>query len=253
MSNFKWQNITILNSRNQRLDGIFYTKEDPAATTLIVCHGFTGTKEGGGKALDMAKHFSESGIETLLFDFSGNGKSEGNFSEITLSNHIDDLKWVVNWCRQVKSGPIITLGRSFGGCAVIAHAATDTSIDGVCTWATPAELRPLFWGLAVEDPMESSLVHLENEEGTVLLKSEFFRDIVHYNLTEAVGLISPRPILFIHGTEDETVPPDDGKKLYDAAYDPKMLRYIPQANHRFQDTYQDVWSVCLEWLNLHFM
>lgn len=252
MFEFRWENISIYNPQNLKLDGLFYTRDNPFAITLIISHGFTGSKEGGGKAIEMAEFFANSNIETVLFDFSGSGKSEGNFSDITLSSHIEDLKSVLNWCSQIKSGPIISIGRSFGGCVAIVQAATDNNIHGVCTWATPAELRPLFLGLAVEDPEVNSWVHLENKEGSLMVKSEFFQDISNYNLPEATEKIAPRPILIIHGTEDLTVPPDGAKKLYDAAYDPKMLRYIPKANHRFQEHYRDVWSICLEWLNLHF-
>ncbi len=58
---------------------------------LIVCHGFSGSKEGGGKAISMGEYLSHHNITTLLFDFSGNGESDGKFEDITLSGQVEDL------------------------------------------------------------------------------------------------------------------------------------------------------------------
>ena len=51
------------------------------------------------------------------------------------------------------------------------------------------------------------------------------------NAKAVVGQISPRPILIMHGGRDDTVPPDNGQKLYDAAGQPKDLWFDPQLGH----------------------
>jgi fermentation-respiration switch protein FrsA (DUF1100 family) len=46
-----------------------------------------------------------------------------------------------------------------------------------------------------------------------------------------VGRISPRPLLLIHGEEDETVPVRHAQLLFDAAGDPKQLWRLPGVGH----------------------
>lgn len=46
-----------------------------------------------------------------------------------------------------------------------------------------------------------------------------------------IGQISPRPVLIIHGGEEDRVPPEHGQLLYDAAGDPKEYWFVPEAGH----------------------
>jgi fermentation-respiration switch protein FrsA (DUF1100 family) len=46
-----------------------------------------------------------------------------------------------------------------------------------------------------------------------------------------IGRVAPRPVLFIHGTEDHVVPYQLSKKLFDHAKEPKELWLIPGADH----------------------
>ena len=56
-----WQKISFANSRGQRLAGLFYACSE-VKTVLVICHGFTGSKEGGGKALEMAEYLALPGL-----------------------------------------------------------------------------------------------------------------------------------------------------------------------------------------------
>lgn len=48
---------------------------------------------------------------------------------------------------------------------------------------------------------------------------------------DAVRSVSPRPVLFIHGTADPVVPPENSVRMYNAAADPKDLWLVPGAEH----------------------
>ncbi len=50
----------------------------------------------------------------------------------------------------------------------------------------------------------------------------------------AVSLIGGRPILFIAGEKDQTAPPEDSQRMYDAAQTLlKTIVVVPGANHNF--------------------
>jgi uncharacterized protein len=46
-----------------------------------------------------------------------------------------------------------------------------------------------------------------------------------------IGKISPRPIFIIHGLADTLVPPDNSKRNFAAAGEPKEIWWVPGAEH----------------------
>ena len=240
---------TFYNGRGQKLAALFY----PAAgkTLLVVCHGFTGSKEGRGRALAMAQRAAELGYPTFLFDFAGCGESEGDFAGVTLSGHIDDLKCALDYCRAAGYRRAVTVGRSFGGTTVLCHAADDGRVAGVCTWAAPADPYRLFSALRGETA-QTGLVPLHGDAGTVYVREAFFSDLASYDVPARAAAVSPRPLLVVHGSADAVVPPDDALAIYSRAGQPKELFIVPGADHQFTDHYREVWEAMFSWLQKHF-
>lgn len=58
--------------------------------------------------------------------------------------------------------------------------------------------------------------------------------------TEMVSQLSPRPVLFLHGEADETLPPACSVDLYRRARDPKELKLYPGANHDLDQARDDL-------------
>ncbi len=250
---FKWEKVKINNKSGQKLAGLLHTQGN-SGPLVIFCHGFTGSKEGKGKALEMAEELSRSGWSTMLFDFAGNGESEGDFVNLTLTGQIADLAAVTNYCRQRGFYPLITLGRSLGGVTAICHAAGDSNIGGVCTWSTPANLYELLLPAAVEElPLdEDAVVALAGREGLIYVKRSFFTDILKYDICSLTKAVAPRPLLIIHGREDRLVPPAEAEKIYDCAGAPKELHWIDHGNHQFSGHYREAWAIVIKWLNSSF-
>ncbi|MCG8400832.1 MAG: alpha/beta hydrolase [Firmicutes bacterium] len=244
-----WQKIQFNNTRGLTLAGLLYSSASRSGPAVVVCHGFTGGKEGGGKARAMGEELGTRGFNTLLFDFSGNGDSEGLFENITLSGQVEDLKCAVDWCMAAGMGPVFTMGRSFGGATAICHGAVDPRVAGVCTWAAPARLRELFTELA-EGPVDDSgdLFALAGEEGIIYLRKAFFDDLEKHDLPMLAGQISPRPLLIIQGEKDAVVDPADAGLLYHSAGESGEILYIPGADHQFSVHYRQVWDACFAWL-----
>jgi len=245
----EWQKMRFKNSRGLSLAGLLYSPAGRNGPVVIVCHGFTGSKEGGGSAKIMGEELGARGYNTLLFDFSGNGDSEGLFENITLSSQVDDLKNAVDWCVETGMGPVFTMGRSFGGTTVICHGAVDSRVAGVCTWAAPARLVGLFTEFA-EGPVddEGDLYVLAGEEGITYLRQAFFDDLERFDIPALAGRISPRPLLVIQGDKDDVVNPDDAGLIFNGAGEPKEIMYIPGADHQFSQHHRQVWDACYTWL-----
>lgn len=249
------EKVFFFNKKGQKIAGLLSPLPPESNPVLvIVCHGFTGSKEGRGKAVEMARFLAGSGISTLLFDFAGCGESEGAFEDISLGGHIEDLSSAVDFCRERGYTEIITLGRSFGGTTAICQAPSDSRVKGVCTWAAPASLIDLFLGFTDEElpPDENELVSMAGDEGIIFLKRSFFSDLSRYNAPHCASLLSPRPLLVIQGTGDSVVPREDADLIYNSAGEPRDLRFIEGADHQFSSHYRVVWEIFLQWVLKHF-
>ncbi|HBX24234.1 MAG TPA: alpha/beta hydrolase [Desulfotomaculum sp.] len=244
-----WQEMQFKNSRGLTLAGLLYSPVGHSGPVVIVCHGFTGSKEGEGSAITMGEELGDRGYNTLLFDFSGNGDSEGLFENITLSGQVDDLRSAVDWCVGTGMGPVFTMGRSFGGTTVICHGAVDSRVAGVCTWAAPARLMELFTEFA-EGPVddEGDLFVLAGEEGIAYLRKAFFDNLDRFDIPALAGRISPRPLLVIQGEKDDVVNPADAGLIFNGAKEPKEILYISGADHQFSQHHRQVWDACFAWL-----
>jgi putative redox protein len=235
-----------------KLAGLLYTGSEPG-TVVVVCHGFTGSKEGGGRAITMAEELGRLGYATLLFDFSGCGESEGQFSDLSLSNHINDVQCAVDFCHDFGFKPIITVGRSFGGTAVLCHGSTEKKVAGVSSWSAPANPFRHFSGyLKGPAPPERDLVPLTGQGGTVFIKQSSFDDLNRHDVVGPVSLLSPRPLLVVHGQDDSVVPLVNSKIIFEAAGEPKALKIIPGANHQYTGHYKEVWKTFFGWLREYF-
>lgn len=261
MSEYTWYEYEIKNREGLALSAILCNSRNKRATTsdakeektvIVACHGFTGSKEGSGRAIAMAEKLAGSGFSTLLFDFAGCGKSEGQWENISLSGQISDLSSIVAWSRSKDFDRVILNGRSFGGTTALCYAAQDKGVYAVCTWAAVARLNRLFEERTVDsNPFEGEpdqLVSLEGEEGTIFLKRSFFYDLRKHDPPAAAAGLAPRNLLLIHGSADHSVPLRDAELLYEMAKEPKKLVVIEDADHRFSEHLEQVWEAFLKWL-----
>ena len=68
--------------------------------TVVVCHGFTGSKDEALLCL-IADSLQRRGIASIRFDFNGHGQSEGKLEEMTVPNELEDALRVVAYCRSL--------------------------------------------------------------------------------------------------------------------------------------------------------
>lgn len=229
------ERVSFANSLGQRLAGILHRSDsggESLGPTVVLCHGMMSAKEGR-KQEAFAAALERDGLSALRFDFSFCGESGGHFPDITFTQEVDDLASAVRWVREHGGGPVGLLGSSMGGAVALLYAARDPGVRAVVTLAAVAFPGRLVERMEVlKRKMEAWKAegHRFGAEGEV--GESFCRDAALQDVPGATGKLSA-PVLILHGALDDVVPVSDARALYGSAAEPKRLRVLPEADHRF--------------------
>lgn len=251
------ERVSFVNASGERIAGDLHLP--PAGKpeyVVVVCHGFLGTRQGGGRAVILAEKLASAGYGVLRFDFAGSGESEGDFASATLTKNACDLRAALDFLSGLGYQKFIALGRSFGGNAVLVAAAREERIKGVCLWSTPVSMVPVLKAILGEELYQAmargETVTFEDGPRRYTKKPDFLRDLACYRMEELVASVSPRPLLILHGDADELVAAESARALFQAAGEPKELVLIPGGDHHLSRNLAEAIEATLAWLKKHF-
>jgi uncharacterized protein len=174
--------------------------------TILFFHG------NGGELADRAERlafYRDHGYGALFLSYRGYGASEGRPSEAGLmSDAVAAYEWLLN--RGIGPERIVIVGESLGsGVAVqLAAARSVAAIALEAPFTSAADIaRMRYWWLPIS-----------------LLMKDQFRSIEHIARIRA-------PLLILHGSDDGIVPIGSGRRLFEAARDPKEFVEIAGGTH----------------------
>lgn len=200
--------------------------------TVLLCHGLGSSKSN---ALPAAEHLLRAGYNVLAFDFRAHGGSGGHVTSFGDGERLDVLA-AVAWLRANRPGQakqIFGVGASMGAAALIA-AAADPSDDGraiaaVAVYGTYDDLGGLARTVC-DSQFPRPLNWLGRYVAVPLAGLHAGRSLSDFAPAEGVARLAPRPLLVIHGTEDEIIAFDHGRRLFEAAGEPRQHLWI-QGDH----------------------
>ena len=196
-----FEEVFLMTSDKLRLHG-WYIPAPDAKFTLLFCHG-----NGGNimHRLDSIQLFYDIGLNCLIFDYRGYGRSEGKPTEQgTYLDAMAAYEWLTNE-KYIKPEDIIMFGRSLGGtiaaqlagkveaCALVVESAFTSYV---------AMGRKVYWYMPV-------------------------RWFARYRYDTMAFIKEVKcPVMIIHSADDEIVPFEFGQQLYTAANEPKEFLEI---------------------------
>jgi alpha-beta hydrolase superfamily lysophospholipase len=210
-------------------------RHDPdwGKNTVLVCHGLAASK---ANQLILARQLVPGGFNVLAFDFRAHGESGGQLSTFGDLERRDVLG-AVRWVQQKhpeSSRKIFGVGASMGGAALIAAAADPSpegrSIQAVATYAAYDSLGSLARRISDDyfvQPLGWLLLHV----GVPVASAQTGVNLAAFSPGKLAWRIWPRPILLIHGKEDEVIPFGQGTELYQQAALPKYYLWIARGTH----------------------
>lgn len=190
--------------------------------SLLILHALTGKKEN--KTINfLAKNIAKQGYNTIQFDFSGHGESEGKLKESTVTKQLEDINSVLN---QINTEKIILIGNSFSVITSLAFAKKNRKVVGLILISGRANYLEYIESLE----KKRDKYRLTSD---VFVDESFIIDYKKYNPLENIKSFK-NPVLIVHGENDRVIPKKDAELLYD--YSDSLRKYLfilPQAGHRF--------------------
>jgi len=211
---------------------------------VILYHGFAGSRmEPSFIFVRLSRLLMANNIASVRFDFLGSGESDGDFEEMTFSSEIEDGFDILRFFSgrpEIDRQRIFLLGLSMGGSIAGYVAGSKESkgsksgkgpaIKGLILWAAAGEMKVL----ARERSSADKSLPTDNPLDRKGLKIglNFINDIENLEIMKVTSRYLG-PGLIVHGTEDETVPPEVALKYEEMLSGHTRLISIDGADHAF--------------------
>ncbi len=227
------QSISFRGSLGDDLAGELDLPARPVKAYALFAHCFTCGKDLSASrriAAELTRH----GLGVLRFDFTGLGRSKGDFGSTDFSSNLDDLSLAANWLAENKAGPQLLVGHSLGGAAVVAAAPQLPSVRAVVAVGAPAgpgHVQHLF--ADKQDEIDSAGKAEVSIGGRPFSISRDFIDDLKANEDSggAGSLREEQALLLLHAPNDSIVPFSEATEQYGRAHHPKSIIAVDNADH----------------------
>jgi fermentation-respiration switch protein FrsA (DUF1100 family) len=183
-----------------------------------------------GAVWKVATRLREAG-GVVTFDFRGHGRS-GGLSTMG-DREIKDLDVAVRYARELGYRRIAAVGFSMGASVVMRYAGLVGGLDAAVSVSGPGH-----WYYRGTKPMRRVHFAVERRVGRAITRAWLKTrvspggwDPVPVPPDETAAMISPTPLLIVHGDRDEYFPADHAEQLFEAASQPKELWIIAGLGH----------------------
>lgn len=223
------QDIYIDSIDQLKLHASYIPASEKTNRYAIIIHGVWDNHESNGI---YAKHYLDKGINVLLPDLRGFGKSDGKYIGYGLDDRLDVMEWIYWIIKRDPNAKIILHGMSMGAATTLMTTGEKLpeNVKAAIADSSYSTLREQFAstyksfkGSFIPTPIALTLAR-----AIILIRSGF--DINDASPIKAVAA-SSTPTLFIHGDDDTFIDPHMCSKLYEAANCPKQYCMILGAGH----------------------
>ena len=219
-----YEDVMLTTSDELKISGWYLPGTQPRG--MIVVHGIWANKQA---MLPAATMLSQAGYHVLLIDLRGHGFSEGELQSYGYYEALDVMAGVDYLITRPEIEQVGVIGYSLGGAAAVRATALDERIGALVVESSFSSLND-----AVRDSFRQHTGLPSWPLGPLVVKGaerELGLAVEQINSKEALRSMAARPVLIIHGEEDQLFPVSHGYQLYEAAQEPKELWIIEGLPH----------------------
>ena len=226
----KREDIFLTSEDGLQLHANFIPQENEECHRYAICvHGYGDSAEGVG--LFARQYYEAYGMHVLLPDLRGHGASEGNVVGMGLPDSGDLQRWIRWIVQQDRDAEIVMHGVSMGAAAIL-------QVTGK---RLPSQVKAVVSDSAYTSAQDELRFQYNQKKHLIPtgLMMFFLRIVCRLRAKFDFFQASPvravedsvTPTLFIHGEDDEVVPPSMMPRLFDAAGCKKEFLWIGGAGH----------------------
>ena len=244
------QQVRFINLYGENLAGTLHLPDEPAQNGVVLGHCFTCTRHTT-ILRRLAKDLAGAGFIALRFDFSGNGQSEGEFTQSTYSKQITEMQTAADLVASNGAAWIGMAGHSMGGLISFLTASQTDGVDAVCTIGsriTAMKATHFLSQTQREILKNTGEVSFTSRGRFLTVTKDFFSDADHFELQKILQTFH-KPLMIVHGDQDEIVPVKEAKRAREISNGNVKLEIIAGADHMFsrQDHREKVSVLVVDW------
>ena len=236
----------IRNRHGEKLDYTFHEGERESKNIVVVGHGVTGNKDRPF-VVALGEGLAAAGIPALRFSFSGNGASEGKFTDSTISKEVEDLGAVLD---ALEGYTVCYVGHSMGGAVGVLRASRDDRIQLLVSLAgmvhTKAFAQREFGNVTPDEGFMWA-------EPDCPLSQAYMDDLTQIDTVVDLAPQINVPWLLVHGDEDDVVPIEHSRDIFAKANYQTQLITLQSASHVFsQESTPVMVERVIVWADIQF-
>lgn len=191
---------------------------------VIISHGYTDNRMG---ALKYARMYLDMGFNCIIYDLRGHGENEATFTTYGIREGKDIYSIVKDARKRYSDIEVLGLqGESLGAASTITSLKYNPQVDFVVADCGFSDIDNVL-----------RLGYKNANVPTVLID---IADIgaklrYRYSIKDMRPIDSLKdnevPILFIHGADDDLIPPENSQNMYNAAKCRKEIHIVKNAGH----------------------
>jgi len=221
-----YEDVTLTTSDGLKISGWYVPGKKPDA--VIVVHGIWANKQAILPAVVM---LSEAGYHVLAIDMRGHGLSEGKLISYGYYEALDVQAGVDYLLARPEIKKVGVMGYSLGGAAVVRATAIDERIQALVVESSFSSLSD-----AVKDGFSRETGLPSWPFAPLIVRAaekELGLTVEQVDSAHTLATMRPRPVLIIHGRDDDLFPVSHAYRMYEAAQEPKNLWIIEGLKHDY--------------------
>ena len=204
---------------------------------------------------NISRSLSNHGFGVLRFDFTGLGKSEGEFAESHFSANVEDLLDVNAYLAKHFKAPELLVGHSLGGAAVIVAASKLENVKAIATVGAPSTVNHVthLFSHGLEDIPEKGEIEVKIGGRPFKINQDFVSDFSKTDLPKIIKELR-KPLLVMHAPFDQIVGIENAHQIYKNAMHPKSFISLDDADHLLSKSSDSVYvgNMIGTWVDKYF-